>query len=184
MKAKSIILLASRLSIPVALGMLAACVAERTPAPQPQRPAPVVSRPLPPPPPPPSSDWRDVALTPGTWTYQDLGANSRAQYGPPGAEPGFIVSCDKTAHQIVFSRIGTTTGNTMTVRTSFGARNLPISVRTTPIPYVLGRLGADDKLLDDIAFSRGRFTIEVPGTAMLVIPAWAEPARVVEDCRG
>lgn len=185
MNSTSLILIASRLSVAVALTTLAACVPQQAPAPAPQtqRPGPAAPRPLPPPPPLPSSDWRDLPLTPGIWSYQDLGASSRAQYGPRGAEPGLILSCDKTTHQIDFSRLGTTTGNTMTVRTSFGARNLPLSIRATPIPYVLGRVSADDNLLDSIAFSRGRFTVVVPGTAMLVIPAWAEPARVVEDCR-
>jgi hypothetical protein len=40
-----------------------------------------------------------------------------------------------------------------------------------------------DPLLDAIAFSRGRFMVEVPGTATLYLPAWPEVARVVEDCR-
>jgi hypothetical protein len=48
----------------------------------------------------------------------------------------------------------------------------------------LVQLQARDPLLDQIAFSRGRFTIEAPGAAMLVIPAWPEAARVIEDCRG
>jgi len=38
-------------------------------------------------------------------------------------------------------------------------------------------------LLDAIAFSRGRFSVEAAGTARLVIPAWPEAARVVEACR-
>ena len=42
---------------------------------------------------------------------------------------------------------------------------------------------AYDPLLDAIAFSRGRFTVESESGAMLVLPAWPEPARVVEDCR-
>jgi hypothetical protein len=35
-----------------------------------------------------------------------------------------------------------------------------------------------------MAFSRGRFMVEAQGMATLVLPAWPEPARVVEDCRG
>jgi hypothetical protein len=72
----------------------------------------------------------------------------------------------------------------MTVRTSAGTRSLPLSLQAEPRAYVWSALPATDRLLDQIAFSRGRFTVEVPGTQMLVIPAWAEPARVVEDCRG
>jgi hypothetical protein len=71
----------------------------------------------------------------------------------------------------------------MTVRTSYGARNFPLSVQAEPMAYVYTSLPASDRILDQIAFSRGRFTVEVPGQPMLVLPAWPEPARVVEDCR-
>jgi hypothetical protein len=71
----------------------------------------------------------------------------------------------------------------MTVRTTSVARNLPLSVQTEPLAYVSGMVSANDPLLDAIAFSRGRFTVEVPGLPMLVLPAWPEPARVIEDCR-
>ena len=43
---------------------------------------------------------------------------------------------------------------------------------------------ASDPGLDQIAFSRGRITIEQPGQPTLVLPTWAEPVRVIEDCRG
>jgi hypothetical protein len=72
----------------------------------------------------------------------------------------------------------------MTVRTSSTARSLPVSVQAEPLPSASVGLTATDRLLDEIAFSRGRFTVELPGTPMLIIPAWPEPARVVEDCRG
>jgi hypothetical protein len=79
-------------------------------------------------------------------------------------------------------RSGTTSGNMMTVRTSYSARNLPLSIAGQP-PQPFAAVAANDRLLDAMVFSRGRFTVEVPGTPMLVIPAWPEPARVVEDCR-
>jgi hypothetical protein len=41
---------------------------------------------------------------------------------------------------------------------------------------------ARDSLLDAMAFSRGRFVLQA-GTADLVLPAWPEVARVIEDCR-
>jgi hypothetical protein len=68
------------------------------------------------------------------------------------------------------------------LRTSSFARNLPLSVDPSGAG-VFAALPANDRLLDAMVFSRGRFTVEVPGTPMLVIPAWPEPARVVEDCR-
>ena len=44
-------------------------------------------------------------------------------------------------------------------------------------------LAAGDPFLDGMIFSRGRFSAEVAGTPMVMMPSWAEPARVVEDCR-
>jgi hypothetical protein len=43
-------------------------------------------------------------------------------------------------------------------------------------------LPATDPLLDQIAFTRGRFMLAA-GTLELILPAWPEIARVVEDCR-
>jgi hypothetical protein len=42
---------------------------------------------------------------------------------------------------------------------------------------------AGDAALDWIAFSRGRFVVAATGMPLLVLPAWPEPARVIEDCR-
>jgi hypothetical protein len=91
--------------------------------------------------------------------------------------------CDRASRQVRLSRQGGAGGNLMTLRTSYGARNLPASAEAQPLPYVSAALSANDRTLDQIAFSRGRFTIEVPGLPMLVMPSWAEPARVIEDCR-
>jgi hypothetical protein len=70
----------------------------------------------------------------------------------------------------------------MTIRTSSIARNLPLMSLEQP-PAALATLSANDRFLDAIVFSRGRFTVEVPGAPIMAIPAWPEPARVVEDCR-
>lgn len=169
------------------LAAVAACVSKREAPPQPE-PQPPVQRPaqqLPPPPPPPvANDWRDAPLTPGGWYYRDEGATSQALFGPANSEAAFIVRCERASRRILLSREGVTTGNMMTVRTTSAARNLPVSVQTEPLAYVSGAVAATDRLLDAIAFSRGRFTVEVPGTPMLILPAWPEAARVVEDCRG
>ena len=44
-------------------------------------------------------------------------------------------------------------------------------------------VGAYDPLLDALAFSLGRVAVTVSGQPPLVVPAWAEVARVIEDCR-
>ncbi len=158
---------------------VAACVPQREPPPQPQpRPTQPV-RPPPPPPPPPPADWRDLPLTNGSWTYSSDGAGSIARFGAPG-DPVFSVRCERAQNRVTIARDGMARGNVMTVRTSSGARNFPVVAGRQPASAV----PASDRFLDTIVFSRGRFTIEVPGLPMLVIPSWPEPARVIEDCRG
>jgi hypothetical protein len=168
------------------VAVLIGCVPKReTPAPPPvQQPqASPRPRPAPPPPPPAAADWSLVALTPGAWVYSNQGGTSQAQFGAANSEAQFSVRCDRGSRQVSLWREGRASGNMMTVRTSYGARNLPVSLQAEPLPYVHATVPASDRLLDQIAFSRGRFTVEVPGQTMLVIPAWPEPARVVEDCR-
>ena len=169
-------------SVAVAMG----CVPRREPPPPPPRPA---ARPAPPPvrttpPPPPQANWQDLPLSPGRWFYRTEGQRSLASFGPSQDAASFAVRCDLARRQIVLSRQGITTGDVITVRTSYSARSLPLSVQTAPQNSVFTTLPASDSFLDGLAFSRGRFTVEVPGTPVLVIPAWPEPARVVEDCRG
>ncbi len=165
-----------------AFALLAACVPQpSSPPPPAPSPAPV----LPPPavPQPRATDWRDLPLSGGVWGYRSDASASEAAFGPAG-HASFALRCDRARREIVLARDGITSGNTMTIRTSSGTRNFPLSVRTEPTPTVYSTIGASDRFLDSIAFSRGRFTVEVPGTAMLVIPAWPEPSRVIEDCRG
>jgi hypothetical protein len=161
---------------------LVACVPKRdVPPPPPEQPEP--ARPSPPAPPPPPADWRDIALTPGAWVYRSGGDGSAALFGVANSEAQFSVRCDRSRRRIMLSREGATTGQAMTIRTSFGARSLPVTVQREPLAYSTATLAASDPILDGMAFSRGRFTVEAPGLPMLVIPAWPEPARVVEDCR-
>ncbi len=154
---------------------LAGCVAQSpapvAPAPA-LRPAPPPAPPPVPPPPPPPQDWRDIALTPGDWTYRQQPSGSVAEYG--GGAPAFALRCLPATRQVVMERIGAMAGARLLVRTSFGERAVTDG---TPLP-------AGDPVLDQIAFSRGRFTIAAENLPMLVIPAWPEPARTIEDCRG
>ncbi|MCR5872550.1 hypothetical protein LRS12_18710 [Sphingomonas sp. J344] len=71
----------------------------------------------------------------------------------------------------------------MTIRTSTTAR--AFTARPTPglQPYMAVTLAATDPILDAMGYSRGRFVVEMPPLAPLVVPTWAEVQRVVEDCR-
>ena len=48
---------------------------------------------------------------------------------------------------------------------------------------VSAELAAYDPFLDAIASSRGRIGFSTSGLAALVVPSWADVARVIEDCR-
>lgn len=164
------------------LGMLAGCVAP--PAPPPAPPAPP---PAPPAPPPPPTDWRDTPLTPGSWSYSPGAAASEARFGTTGVASVFIVRCDRAKRQITLMRPAPTTMSAqpgLAITTSNGTRTIAAGA----IPGAPGMVGAialaSDPFLDKMAFSRGRFVIALEGAAPLVLPAWPEFARVIEDCRG
>ncbi len=50
-------------------------------------------------------------------------------------------------------------------------------------PALVAARAASDGVLDQMAYSRGKIGVEAQGAAPLGLPAWAEIARVVEDCR-
>ncbi|NIJ08232.1 hypothetical protein FHS31_001849 [Sphingomonas vulcanisoli] len=157
---------ALRFSI-VMLGLLAvSCATPPKPAPAPPPPS------APPTPPPLPTDWRDLPETKGSWRYGTEPGGTSARFDAPEGVTQFTLRCDKATHTVGLIRTGAAPAAALTVRTSYGARTLP------PAP-----LAAADPLLDQIAFSRGRFTIDAPGLPELVLPAWAEPGRVIEDCR-
>ena len=158
-----------------ALGLitLGACV-PRTPPPAPQpAPAPAPSPAPAPLPPPPAAVWEDAPLSPGDWSYQGTGS-ALASYANL-----FSVRCEP-GRQIRLVYHGGS-GNALIVRTSFGERSLAV---TNAQAGPAATLPASDALLDEMAFSRGRFAVEMPGAPRLILPAWPELARVVEDCRG
>lgn len=160
--------------LPLGLVLLASCVPQREATP-PVQPPPAPARPIPTPQPPAPSaeDWRDIPLTPGTWTYSPAAG---AVFGTAGAAPLFTIRCDTATRRVLLARADAADAARMTIRTSFGERSFPEHG-----PNVA--FAASDPFLDTIAFSRGRFSVETEGHALLVLPAWAEPARVIEDCR-
>jgi hypothetical protein len=160
---------------------LAACASRPAPVPAPAPPlAPTPIRtppPTPPAPPPPVADWQDAPLAPGEWSYAQEGGASVARYGPAG-QPSFVVRC-APGGQVSLTRTGAAS-NMIAVRTSSAARTLPARAAAGG---TTASLPASDPLLDALVFSRGRYAIDVPGSAMLIVPSWPEPGRVIEDCR-
>ena len=163
---------------------LASC----SPPPPPKRPMPVAPQPRPDPrpaprplpAPQPQINWRDAPLTPGTWRWAMEGNRSVARF----ADSQLALVCDRAAGTVTLLRQGS------------GADHVPVTVLTgtqvrpisgTPLagepPCVGAVLNPRDNLLDAMALSRGRFSVEVAGLPTLYVPSWSEVTRVVEDCR-
>lgn len=152
------------------------------PRPAPSR-APVgQAPPLAPRPAPLAADWRDWPVTPGRWTYTRDERGSVALYGQTGTDAVALLRCDARAGRMFLSRAGTVAGP-LTVRTSSIARTVQMGATGGEPPYVAASFAPTDSLLDAMAFSRGRFALDQPGTSPLALPAWAEIGRVIEDCR-
>lgn len=173
---------------------LAACVPpapEPTPVPSPtptQAPAPDPEPSYAPPQvvTPSYDDWMDAPQTPGDWSYTPESEETLAVFGtartPEGVE--LIVACNLATRRVAIGRKGSGTGQVeMLVRTETRDRVLTARPVESRAPLLVAELAASDPLLDAIAFSKGRFAVDVAGAAPIYVPAWTEITRVVEDCR-
>lgn len=94
------------------------------------------------------------------------------------------MACNRAAGTISLLRTGTSSvALPMTVATTSETRALSAEPAPQGQPQLVTTLAARDALLDAMAFSRGRFSVEVNGLPTLYLPAWAEVGRVLEDCR-
>lgn len=160
-----------------ALAMLAltACV----PRAAPPAPAPTpVPRPVPLPPPPPAADWETGPLSPGGWAYRPSPSTPLATF--QSGALGFTIRCEQG--RALWLAVTGSQADALVIRTSFGMRRLP--AERVRLNEMIAPLPTADSLLEQMAFSRGRFQLEVEGGPSLVVPAWPELARVIEDCRG
>jgi hypothetical protein len=166
----------------VGLAVLVGCVPEPAPTPAPApaptptpTPAPVYQ-----PPTPSYSDWTTAPLTAGDWAYRA----GIASFGEPGAQPRLTMRCDRASGVVEISRAGNAVAALpMTIRTESAERNVDASPARSDPASVVAQVPARDPLLDAMAFSKGRFAIEVGGLETLYIPSYPEVTRVIEDCR-
>jgi len=157
----------------LAVPLLAAACS--TPAPPPHVKAPPAAPLVVPPKPVAPTDWRDKPYTPGAWHYADR----TATYGLDGTPPLLTMRCDYGRRLVTLSVAGALPS--LTIRTSYAQRDWPAQAGADGRSQV--SFAAADPALDQIAFSRGRFSISAPALPEIDIPAWAEPSRVIEDCR-
>jgi hypothetical protein len=172
------------LSGTLALAVLSAC-APKTPPPAPVAPARPIqtAQPILRPPPPAGTDWRDAPLTAGSWRWSGSDGRSTASFGLTGQPPLVTITC-LTRGTIQLTHAGTVSAATPLIVTT-GSEIFPL-MSDPPVPGATGitvTLPARAPVLDAMAFSRGRFVIEVARQMPGYLPAWPELSRVVEDCR-
>ena len=171
------------------------------PPPMARRPAPYTASPYTPPPtayaPLSAFDWRDVPLPAGDWVWVPRAGGSEARYGPGGQPPIAIIVCDRAAGvvRLALPMTGPVTGpvngpmtgptrsatiTTSTSTSTFVAQPEAVGV----LPTLAVTLPVSNRMLDAMAYSRGRFRVEIDGMAPVLLPSWSEVGRLVEDCRG
>jgi hypothetical protein len=120
--------------------------------------------------------------TPGNWSYVRGADGGEAYFRDPTGRSQLIIRCARSQRRVTIAKPASGAAAAMNVWTSAGQRAIPASF--DPATALLSvALPAFDGFADDIAFSRGRLGAGVAGAPALVVPAWPEVARVIEDCR-
>lgn len=118
----------------------------------------------------------------GNWTWSPIAGGSQASFVDRSVRPQLIVQCTRATRRVTISKPASAAAPSLDIWTSISTRSIPATFNPAT-----SRLSADlapfDPLLDAIAFSRGRFAVSVLGQPPMVLPSWADVARVIEDCR-
>ena len=118
----------------------------------------------------------------GSWHYASVAGGSEATFSTPSGAPQLTIRCMRGARRVQIEKPAAGPSSSLWVWTSLQARNLPATFDAAT-GQVRAELPMLDNLLDAMASSRGRLGFTTPGVAPLVLPAWGDVARVVEDCR-
>ena len=131
-------------------------------------------------------NWMDAPVTAGDWTYVAQPAETLAVFGTSRTPDGvsLIIACRRDTSRVSIARAHDAGGQVeMLIRTETQDRTLTARRHDGVAPLAMVELSATDSLLDAIAFSRGRFAVDVAGADPIYVPAYPEITRVVEDCR-
>ena len=119
----------------------------------------------------------------GTWTYAATADGSEATFANASGFAQLWMRCSRATRQVSIAKPATAAAPSISVWTSSLSRIVPATYNAATGRLTIN-IAANDPLLDAIANSRARLGFTVSPQPPLVVPAWAEPARVIEDCRG
>lgn len=178
--------------LPAALA-IASAIAVAACVPQAEEDTAPVSTPTPTPTPAPAppqvitptyDNWMDAPVTQGTWRYTNTAGGTAAFFGEQGGGALFAMQCRFDSRNVTLVRVGQASAPVMMrIRTETQDRVLTAQPAGETTPMVMAMLSPNDNLLDAMAYSKGRFAVEVEGMTPLYVPAWPEVTRIIEDCR-
>ena len=123
-------------------------------------------------------------LTPltGQWSYRTYAGGSEAAFADNGGVRRLVISCNRVSRTVSIVRSGVPAATaTLSIWTSSESRAVP--ARFEASQTLTADLASSDRLLDAIAFTRGRFATSAVGSPLTAFPGWPESERVIEDCR-
>jgi hypothetical protein len=131
---------------------------------------------------PVQSNLEYAATIAGDWTYSATANGSEATFSNASAQPQLTIRCLRSSRRIAVLKPASSASPTLWVWTSSQSKSLPATFDVAS-GRVSTELGAYDPFLDAMAASRGRIGFSTSGLEALVVPPWADVARVIEDCR-
>jgi len=129
----------------------------------------------------PATDLGTATPVAGTWTYAATTDGSEAVFSNASA-PQLWVHCTRSTRRVSIAKPASSAAPLINVWTSSLARDVAASFNPATGRLTI-ELAPFDPLLDAISASRGRIAFTVGTQPALVVPAWAEAAHVIEDCR-
>lgn len=118
----------------------------------------------------------------GNWTYAGTSDGSEATFSNSSGQPQLTIRCTRSTRRVAILKAASSASPSLWIWTSSERISLPATYDSSTSRVSI-ELGAYDPLLDAIASSRGRIGFSSSGLETLVVPPWADIARVIEDCR-
>ena len=131
---------------------------------------------------PASTDLATATPIAGNWSYAATADGSEAVFSNASSFPQLWVHCARATRRVSIAKPATGAAPFLNVWTSSLTQSVAASFDPTTGRLSI-ELAAFDSLLDAITSSRGRVGFSIANQPALVVPPWAEAARVIEDCR-
>jgi hypothetical protein len=118
----------------------------------------------------------------GTWSYAATADGSQAVFRDGSGRTQLNIRCARPTRHVTIAKPASAAAPFLFIWTSSLAKSFAATYDASTAQLTV-TVAAGNTVLDAMAFSRGRLGVSVTGSPALVVPAWEEVARVIEDCR-